>query len=116
MSRSTPGLFRQGDVFLIPPTHPAYRKPVGQLRPVAPVKDRYVLAEGEVTGHSHSVPAASATLSLDEGNVTYLTIRELTEVRHQEHDPIALAPTVEPYEVLIQREWSDALEPRQVAD
>lgn len=125
MKRITAGLYRQGDVLLIPATHPQYRKPQGKLtapsaesgRYIASGQDsRFVLAFGEVTGHAHVVPAKTATLNLDEGGVMYLTVEELTEVRHEEHNPVALPAMDAPYQVTIQREWSDALEPRQVAD
>lgn len=125
MKRTTAGLYRQGDVLVIPANHPQYRKPQGQLTVAGTEQGRYiasgqasrfVLAFGEVTGHAHVVPATTATLSLDEGGVMYLTVAQLTEVQHEEHAPVALPPMAQPYQVTIQREWSDALEPRQVAD
>ena len=116
MKRTTPMLYRQGDVLIVPPGHPRYRKPKGKLTPKAAEQGQFIIAYGEVTGHTHAVPARTATLSLDEGGVTYLTVEELTEVRHQEHNPLVLEPNAAPYQVTIQREWSDALEPRQVAD
>lgn len=101
-------MFRQGDVLLIP-----IRRAPKQRTPVAPVRGRLILARGEVTGHHHSVDAKAATLSLDEGGVMYLEIEQLTEVRHQEHAPIALEPGK--YKVIRQREYSPA-EIRSVAD
>lgn len=99
---------RQGDL-LIERTTAA---PKG--RPVAPEAGRLILARGEATGHHHSVPATAAMLTLDAGGVMYLTIDQLTAVEHQEHAPIALEPGT--YRVTRQREWTDADEPRMVAD
>lgn len=107
-------LIRQGDVLLISADDPAFRAPTGHLSPQPALEARVILAWGEATGHHHSVPAPAATLSLDEGGVTYLTVKELTEVSHPEHAPARLAPDT--YEVRRQREWSDADEPRQVID
>lgn len=97
---------RQGDVLLTP---------VAKL-PKGATKQSHtgpaVLAYGEVTGHAHTVEHGQ--LYTDGNGLTYLTVEELTKVRHQEHDAITLQPGV--YRVTRQREWTDADEPRQVAD
>lgn len=103
-------MHRQGDVLLIPITKLPARK---KLTAVAPEQGRLILARGEATGHHHSVPASVGTLSLDGGGTMFLTIEELTEVRHQEHAPIALEPGQ--YRVVRQREYSPE-EIRNVAD
>jgi hypothetical protein len=72
----------------------------------APEGGRLILARGEATGHHHSVSAATATMSLDEGGTTYLTVAELTAVEHEEHAPVALEPGI--YQVVRQREATDA--------
>ena len=108
-------VLRQGDVLLIPSSHPSFRRQSGTVSPVvSQVAGRHVLAYGEVTGHHHSIPSNVGTLTLDECGVTYLTIEELTEVTHQEHGAITLTPGV--FEVRRQREWSDEQEPRPVLD
>jgi hypothetical protein len=116
LKRQTDLPYRQGDVLLLPANHPAFRAPTGAMTPKSStVPGRHVLAYGEATGHHHSLPVTTATLSLDEGNVTYLTVEELTEVTHQEHGAITLDPGL--YEVRIQREFSDDDEPiRNVLD
>jgi hypothetical protein len=117
MTRSTAPLFRQGDVLIIPPTHPRYTAPTGQMTPVLPTSGiGHILAYGEVTGHHHSLAERGASLYRDGRGLTFLSVEELTEVRHQEHNPITLAPLPEPYQVVIQHEWTDALEPRPVQD
>lgn len=66
---------------------------------------RHILALGEATGHHHSFIAPKRTMVLDEGNVTYLTLDELTEVTHQEHGAVALEPGT--WQVTRQREATD---------
>lgn len=99
---------RQGDILI-----ESFRGLAKGLR-VLPEQGRLILARGEATGHHHSVPAGVGTLTLDEGGIMYLTIEELTEVRHQEHAAITLEPGT--YRVTRQREWTDDDEPRAVAD
>ena len=101
-------MLRQGDVLLIPiPRVPK------KLTPVQPERGRLILARGEVTGHHHNVDAGAATLGLDQGGTMYMTIEELTQIRHQEHNPITVEPGI--YKVIRQREYSPA-EIRSVAD
>ena len=98
--------YRQGDVLLervdaLPKTN--------KLTKVKPTNRRVILAHGEATGHHHSVLASKATLYREEETqATYLEISEalkdLAQLEHQEHAPIALAPGV--YRVVRQREYS----------
>ena len=103
--------YRQGDVLIeridaipaavVPATHQA---------------GRWILAEGEVTGHTHSVAAEDATvllLELDNEMEMYLRVHTATEVTHQEHGPITLAPG--DYRIGRQREYSPE-RIRRVAD
>lgn len=88
-------MYRQGDVLLVPVARVEGRK--------SPSKKRIVLAEGEVTGHAHSVSAKDAELFVSEVE-TYLRVRSETDVTHQEHSPITLPPGS--YKVVRQREYS----------
>jgi len=90
-------MYRQGDVLIVP---------VDAVPALTIVKNgrQLVLAEGEATGHAHTVPASKGSLGIDAGGVMYLTIDELTEVRHQEHAAIPLAPGR--YRVTRQREYT----------
>ena len=98
-------MLRQGDVLLV-----RVRRLPKSAKP-QPVNGPIVLAHGEVTGHAHTV--IGAQVSLDEGGVMFLTVEELTEVRHQEHAPLTLTPGT--YKVIRQREYApEAL--RNVAD
>jgi len=78
----------QGDVLFSPVPKSALKG----AKPVPPTNGRYIFAIGEATGHDHSAVADRCTLSLAEGGLTYLTVKELTEVTHQEHGILVLEP------------------------
>lgn len=97
------GLCRQGDILL--------RRVDALPAPttiVARVDKRIVIAEGETTGHAHAIeaPPEEATLLTTAENARFLRLTAAVELRHEEHAPIALAPGI--YEVIQQREWTDA--------
>jgi hypothetical protein len=104
-------IYRQGDVLI---------RRVGRIpkATVAVPRDagRIVLAYGEVTGHAHAIaaPEAEATLLTTEQNRRFLRIVSQVDVVHEEHGSITLAPGR--YEVIRQREWTDADEPVLVRD
>jgi len=100
-------MYRQGDVLIIPTTD----KPTG-LSPVAPKAGRFILAEGEATGHHHSVDAAVCEMAAID-NRLFLTVGETTPVTHQEHAAIEINPGT--YWVVRQREY-DAGKERRVRD
>ena len=92
-----PTCYRQGDVFLIP---------VNQIADGAATQHRHgVLAEGEVTGHSHrfAVPA-EADLFQAGGDMYVDVLVEGAELIHQEHATIRLPRGA--YQVRIQREYT----------
>ena len=61
------------------------------------------LADGEVTGHHHSIYGGTATLVGEDNAVDqYLKVDEESTVEHQEHNPVILPPG--DYEVGIVRE------------
>ncbi len=89
--------YRQGDVFLIP---------VRAMAANAERQHRHgVLAEGEVTGHSHrfAVPAEADVFKAG-GNLYVDVLADDAEVIHQEHGTIRLPRGT--YEVRIQREYT----------
>jgi hypothetical protein len=99
-------LYRQGDVLLAEATidvGEATRKESG---------DRVILAEGEVTGHSHSMPAASVT-AYSFGGRDVIVVAEQALLTHPEHDAIEVAPGQ--YWVVRQREYAPG-ELRRVSD
>jgi hypothetical protein len=80
---------RQGDVLLVP-----VAKVVGER--IEPTRKRYILAEGEQTGHHHSVGANAAAFLSREG----LFVEGTDTLVHQEHDPHDIDG---PYQVVQQR-------------
>lgn len=123
--------FRQGDVLIIP----VRALPQG-AKPRARESGRVVLAHGEVTGHAHAIERtdvvhydapnadqAAQQLLRDVGfefevtpqnSATFLDVPTGAEVLHEEHGTVVLPAG--PAVVLRQREWTDADEPRQIAD
>lgn len=100
-------MIRQGDVLLMK----CDKLPDG-LKKIRPVNGRLVLAEGEATGHAHTIEAKSATLfGVDESMV--VVVNEPTTIQHQEHSAIEIAPGQ--YWVVRQREYTPK-EIRRVMD
>ena len=92
---------RQGDVLIIPcdkiPTNAAE---------VAQESGLLIVARGEATGHHHAFPwKRGATLFRDDGGGSggslYVAVSEPTQLLHQEHSALTLAPGN--YRVLTQR-------------
>lgn len=113
---------RQGDVLVLGLTK---QIPAGShLTPIKPEGNRTVLAHGEVTGHAHALPTTAAQLYgpsddlkrllglADSDRILHVSTK--TQLTHEEHSAIAI-PAGD-YIVRRQREWTDADEPRQVAD
>ena len=131
MKKKFPTMFRQGDVLIVS----VAALPAG-VKPRKRESGRVVLAHGEVTGHAHAIERrdvvhydapnaekAAEQLLADAGfnfEVTpvnapsFLEIPSGAELTHEEHGTIVLPAG--PAVVLRQREWTDADEPRQIAD
>jgi hypothetical protein len=89
-------MWRQGDILFAA---------VDAVPPKATRLPHCVLAEGEMTGHRHSVEESGvAELYLFEGNHYLRVIADAATVVHQEHRPITLLTGV--YRVWPQREYS----------
>lgn len=102
-------MIRQGDVMLIEAENVDHGV---DKKVIEPRDGRLVLAEGEATGHAHTVCAERATLfGVDERML--LVVDEQTELTHQEHATIEVAPGS--YWVVRQREYTPQ-EIRRVAD
>ena len=95
-------MIRQGDVLLVKTN----KKPEGVA--TAPRNGRIILAEGEATGHHHSVDAQVCELFGD-----LLVVREATPLTHQEHGLIEIQPGT--WWVVRQREYTPQ-EIRRVQD
>ena len=82
----------------------------------------HVLAEGEVSGHAHCVPAGPGVLAWrgdadgsDPLTVGYLALRKLARLVHHEHGAVELPPGN--YRVIQQRRYEPATGAwRRVAD
>jgi hypothetical protein len=100
--------YRQGDVLLV-----ACKQSGGEKEP-ASSDGCTVLAHGEVTGHRHRFERAMDAQALVGTNVRQLYVNVPAMLLHEEH----ATPTVAPghYDLPKQVEWTDANEPRQVAD
>jgi hypothetical protein len=89
-------MWRQGDIFIARATNiPKEAKP----RPGC------VLAEGELTGHSHRVAEpGAARLHADAGSLYLEVLADSARVVHDEHGPVTLPRGV--YRVWRQREYT----------
>lgn len=100
-------LYRQGDVLLMKvkalPDH---------VQAVEPDARGVVLAEGEVTGHAHTMSAETTTAYRALG-MDWIVVDTDTDLTHQEHDTLVIAPGV--WRVVHQREY-DAGKVRRVID
>lgn len=99
-------MWRQGDVFI---------SAVAAI-PREAVKWRdCVLAEGELTGHSHRIDQQGAAELFEHRDRLYLRVlADEARVVHQEHGPITLRQGL--YAVWQQREYSPESAPRTVND
>jgi len=51
---------------------------------------RFILAEGEVTGHAHAIDQEVADLFVEKDGKLYLKNSKPATIRHEEHKPITL--------------------------
>lgn len=101
---------RQGDVFL-----KQIKKLPDNLTAVKEANGRFILAEGEATGHAHAIRDIKNTMMFfdKELNKLYITVIKPVQLEHEEHTHVTLP--LGNYEVIRQREYSPK-EIRQVAD
>lgn len=57
-----------------------------EAKPIKPNKGRYVLAEGEATGHTHAVKVAPKLKVLKDKDGLYMKVDSKAPVVHEEHD------------------------------
>ena len=89
-------MLRQGDVLL----REVLELPAGVKR--IKTAGRVILAKGEATGHNHTLPETAELYELD--GRTWVVVPEISELVHQEHDAIQIAPGI--YWVVRQREYT----------
>ena len=69
------------------------------------VKERVVLAYGEVTGHAHAIhDLDNVDVFVSAEGAMYLQVKDAVDLRHEEHGTITLPAGN--YERVIQREYS----------
>lgn len=78
----------QGDVFLVRTKKPTSLKKLNRTA------RGIVLAEGEVTGHAHSIASLDAILFEDENKKLYLEAVKEVNLDHQEHATLTIPPGV----------------------
>lgn len=88
---------RQGDVLIVKSRIPKGAKEVQRDNGAV------VLAYGEVTGHSHHITDAGATLLEHEGR-RFLRVDGSATIRHQEHDALKVSESES--EIIQQCEWT----------
>jgi hypothetical protein len=89
-------MWRQGDVFMAA---------VDTIPAGATARPHCVLAEGELTGHSHRIDQPGVARLYEHGGSLYLEVTAASAtVVHQEHKPITLLRGC--YRVWGQREYS----------
>lgn len=86
---------RQGDVLLV-----AIKEVPAKATKIKPDNGRLILAYGEVTGHAHAIRADKRARMLKYEKQEFLIVEGETDLVHQEHGTIALAPGS--YEVIHQ--------------
>ena len=105
-------IYQQGDVLL--DVMEGTVLPEG--KEILPREGRFILAEGETTGHAHALEAAKGITMIEDpqGNV-YLKLVRQEVLKHEEHGRITLPPGV--YKVRKVQEYDHAAEEaRNVAD
>jgi len=104
-------IYRQGDVLLVP-----VAEIPKSARSVSSKHSRLILAEGEATGHHHSILASDGVdlMGAPSQSELYLLVAEGDALlEHQEHATITVKKGT--YRVIIQREYDPASE-RRVTD
>ena len=78
--------YRQGDILISYIPESDVPK---DARPVAPINGRMVLAEGEATGHAHTIDADYGTM-VEKDGVLYLRLTADAPLMHQEHGQVTI--------------------------
>jgi hypothetical protein len=86
--KAIPGYLQQGDVYLYPG-----ELPKGKLTPVKPTQRGFVLAEGEATGHAHTIEAEpEVEISQDAEGTMWLGTKKEVVLKHEEHGHVKVPP------------------------
>ena len=94
-------IYRQGDVLV----QEVDVLPADLVPAVSDERGRIVLAEGEVTGHAHTLPARDVRVAgRDRDGVLFLGLDDPCLLTHDEHDTITIPRGL--YRVVRQREYT----------
>lgn len=55
------------------------------VKPLMPKMGRWILAEGEVTGHAHAIEQIDDCCTYEKEGVFYLSVENPVTLRHEEH-------------------------------
>jgi len=94
--------YRQGDILLVK----VDGLPDGEFREASrDSRGRWIVAEGEVTGHAHALEGEDVRILEDPADIDrrFIEIMTANGLTHDEHDTIMLDPGV--YEIRRQREY-----------
>ena len=102
-------MFRQGDILFIR----VQQAPHSKGKVVERENGRIVVAEGEVTGHSHAITTPDVEM-YEKANIRWLVAPQEFVVSHEEHEAIKMPPGV--WRVVYQREYAPERPPYRVLD
>ena len=80
-------LIQQGDVLVF-----SVKDIPSNAVPVKSKQGRFVLAEGETTGHAHVIDEIPGVEMFRLDNAVFLSTMAPTIVRHEEHKPVLIPP------------------------
>lgn len=107
-------LVQQGDVLIFAQqSTPDFSK----MKKVTPRGGKFILAEGEVTGHAHRAPATENISAFeDEDGTLWLQVKdEPVTIEHEEHGPVTVDPGTHRIGIVQEvNPWTEAV--RNVAD
>ena len=79
-------LIQQGDVLVFEASIPK------DAIPIQAKQGRFVLAEGEATGHAHAIAEMPGVQMFRSNNSLFLSTGYEVIVRHEEHKPVTIPP------------------------
>lgn len=99
-------MIQQGDVLI---------QPIAAIPAGAKPTPSRTLAEGEATGHSHTIEEAEGVTLYTLDEILYMVAEAEVTVVHQEHNPVTVPPGT--YQIGRVREWDYTQhEARKVVD
>ena len=91
------------------------RKKLKNATKIKPDHRGHVLAEGEVTGHCHSIEACDDTELYKIGEELILANEKQATLKHQEHAPVKIKPGLWESGIVVEFDYLSKME-RKVVD